>query len=345
MLAAIAFALPRAVSAAPAAPASAAAAPAAPAPAAPASAAAVPAAPAAAAPSPAASTPPAAPTSPPAAPAAAAGPPPPGAAGAKRSFTDAIPCSACHTTAGWKSRDGAGGNDSGFDHSTTGFPLSGQHIRASCVTCHNASKPIKRDCVSCHDDFHRGRLSRTCDTCHSPMGWKATRPLEIHRMTRFPLTGMHVLADCSECHRRASEHRWTGAPIDCFACHEKDFRRPDIRPVHTGTATTAPFPRDCSQCHRALAWVPAILSGPLAGVTAAPLRAAPAGHDLRFPISFGLHRTASCDDCHTSPVASRAVRCIGCHAHDPVRLMQQHRQPVGMDGASCLSCHPGGARR
>jgi hypothetical protein len=164
-------------------------------------------------------------------------------------------------------------------------------------------------------------------------------------MTRFPLTGMHVLADCSECHRRASEHRFTGAPIDCFACHEKDYRRPTLRPVHVGSATSAPFPRDCSQCHRALGWAPAALAGPLAAAVASPLRAAPPNHDVRFPISFGVHRTATCDDCHGSLAAPRAVRCVGCHAHDPVRLAQQHKQPTATDGASCLTCHPGGARR
>ncbi len=263
---------------------------------------------------------------------------------AKRSFTDAIACSACHTTTAWRAKGGSG-TDAQFDHSTTGFPLTGQHMSTSCVACHDAKRALKRACVSCHDDFHRGRLSRTCDTCHSPAGWKVTRPLEIHRMTRFPLTGMHVLSDCSECHRRASEHRWTGAPIDCFACHEKDYRRPGMRPVHEGAGSSPAFPRDCSLCHKSMAWVPATLAGPLASSAGSALRVAPQGHDLRFPISFGVHRTATCDDCHASQVASRAVRCIGCHAHDPIRIMQQHRQAVGTDGAACMSCHPGGTRR
>jgi hypothetical protein len=268
---------------------------------------------------------------------------------AGRRFTDVIPCGACHTTKAWRSQ-GASGEKAQFDHSTTGFPLTGAHVHVACVDCHNAAVAIKRACVSCHlsDDIHRGRLLQSCDTCHSPAGWRVTQPLDIHRRTRFPLTGMHVLADCSECHRRASENRWTEAPIDCFACHEKDYRRPDIQPVHVGTATTPPFPRDCSLCHRSIAWVPAAAIGsassPL-GRVASPLRAAPPGHDLRFPIGFGVHRTATCDDCHASPVAPRAVRCIGCHAHDPVRLMQQHRQPIATDGASCLTCHPGGTRR
>ena len=37
---------------------------------------------------------------------------------------------------------------------------------------------------------------------------------------------------------------------------------------------------------------------------------------------------AACSDCHTSLSAPRAVRCVGCHAHDPVLLTQQHKQPM-----------------
>ena len=279
-----------------------------------------------------------------------AGAPPPKEAqtgGDRRRFTDVIPCSGCHSTTAWKAKD-ASGEDVKFDHSTTGFPLTGEHIHAPCVACHNAKVAIKRACISCHDDFHRGRLLQTCDTCHSPAGWRVTQPLDIHRRTRFPLTGMHVLADCTECHVRANEQRWTDAPIECFACHEKEYRRPDLRPVHVGTATSAPFPRDCSLCHRALAWVPAAsvnsVSSPLSGI-ARPASVAPLGHDLKFPIGFGVHRNAPCEDCHVSPSLPHAVRCIGCHAHDPVRLMQQHRRPMATDGASCLTCHPGGTRR
>jgi hypothetical protein len=263
-----------------------------------------------------------------------------------------FPCSACHTTTAWRAQ-GATAEGAKFDHSKTGFPLTGEHIHTPCVACHNNTRQVKRACVSCHEDFHRGRLSQSCDTCHSPAGWNVTRPIEIHRMTRFPLTGMHVLADCTECHIHASELRWTGAPVACFACHEKDYRRPDLFPVHVGIAATQstmgtdPFPRDCSLCHRAVAWAP-VVSGAMTGATASPLRAGrapPPSHDLRFPISFGVHRAAGCDDCHASLAAPRSVRCIGCHAHDPVRLAQQHRQPVATDGASCLTCHPGGVRR
>jgi hypothetical protein len=262
----------------------------------------------------------------------------------RRSFTDAVSCSACHSTAAWRSRDAAGG-DTKFDHSTTGFPLTGRHIHASCVSCHNSTVSLKRACASCHEDFHRGRLSQACDSCHVPAGWRVTRPLEIHRMTRFPLTGMHVLADCTQCHVRASEQKFTDAPVDCYGCHQQDYQRPGIFP-HTGSSTSAPLPRDCSLCHRAVAWVPANVPASLA-TTVSPLQTqqAPPGHDLRFPISFGAHRVATCNDCHASLATPRAVRCVGCHAHDPVLLTQQHKRPVATDGASCLTCHTAGVRR
>jgi hypothetical protein len=270
------------------------------------------------------------------------------AAGSERGhgFSDAVPCSTCHTTTAWSSTDAAGGSVK-FDHSTTGFPLTGQHTKASCVACHNATHTLERQCVSCHEDFHRGRLPQVCDTCHMAAGWKVTRPLEIHRRTRFPLTGMHVLADCTQCHLRASEQKFTDAPIACYGCHEQDYRRPGIFPVHVGSSTASPLPRDCSLCHRAVAWVPAVVPVALVGSVGSPLQAqsAPPDHDVRFPIGFGSHRTAACSDCHASVAVPRAVRCVGCHAHDPVLLTRQHRQPIPTDGASCLGCHPGGVRR
>jgi hypothetical protein len=173
-------------------------------------------------------------------------------------------------------------------------------------------------------------------------------------MTRFPLTGMHVLADCSQCHLRANEQRFTDAPVECWACHQQDYMRPGIFP-HQATSTTPALPRDCSLCHRAVGWVPANVPG--SSSSGLQAQKAPGDHDLRFPITYGMHRGAACNDCHVALTAPRAVRCIGCHSHDPAVVVQQHRQPirgasgsfasvvVPMDGASCLTCHPAGVRR
>lgn len=258
------------------------------------------------------------------------------------SLTDGVSCSTCHSTTAWKAKDAAGGDDGKFDHGKTGFPLTGLHLRTTCVQCHNTTA-IKRECVTCHQDAHQGRLAQNCDKCHSPAGWRVTRPFELHRMTRLPLTGMHVLADCSQCHVRANEQRFTDAQPDCYSCHQKDYQRPGIFP-HQGTASSPPLSRDCGLCHKTLAWVPASVSEVL-GSTGSPLTVAPPNHDVRFPISFGKHRGAACSDCHSSITAPRAVRCVGCHSHDPLVLMQQHGRPIPTDGASCLTCHPGGVRR
>jgi hypothetical protein len=262
-------------------------------------------------------------------------------------LTSKLACSACHTTAGWKLR-GDGNKSDGFDHASTGFPLTGSHASTSCMGCHIPDKPApKRDCASCHADSHRGRLGNACDKCHSAVSWKAVQPVAIHRLTRFPLTGMHTLADCTECHQKANEHAWTGTSLECFTCHEKEYRRPTLRPSHVGGSGAPAFPRDCSLCHKAISWVPAFVPQGLLASIRAKLSAdvAPADHDARFPISFGTHRNAACSDCHTSLATPRAVQCIGCHAHDAKRSVALHTKPVATNGASCTGCHPGGAKR
>ncbi len=71
-----------------------------------------------------------------------------------RSFTDSMSCSACHSTTSWQAK-GASGDKQRFDHSKTGFPLTGQHVSTPCVGCHNATRAIKRACASCHEDVTR----------------------------------------------------------------------------------------------------------------------------------------------------------------------------------------------
>lgn len=258
------------------------------------------------------------------------------------SITKGLDCSACHTTGGWDLIGGTPSGESGFDHSRTGFPLTGRHRGAACTECHTGARKVTRDCAGCHEDSHRQRLGRACDSCHSASGWRQVRAIERHRRTRLPLTGMHALADCSECHRKAAEKQWSGVPADCYACHAKDYRRPDVHPVHTGTAGSSPFPRDCAQCHRATGWVPAVVSSKAFAVTQAAMSRR--AHDARFLISAGKHRAASCASCHVSLDRPSFVRCDGCHAHGPTRVKRQHRRVAG-SLRSCLGCHPGGARR
>lgn len=258
-----------------------------------------------------------------------------------RSITDDLDCDACHTQTSFKmvSKRGKAG---GYDHDQTGFPLEGRHRDLGCVECHTPGRTVSGECVGCHTDQHRGGLGGDCDRCHTPMGWKIINALEIHERTALPLTGRHAMADCTECHLRNGTRQFTGVPSDCYACHEADYRRSDVHPVHTGSATTPPFPRDCAQCHRPTGFSPAIIN-PAEFPSRDALTTA-ADHDARFPLSFGPHRGAPCDSCHVSTSVRRAVQCTGCHSHNPARLRSIHgAKLVSFDGSSCLTCHRDGS--
>lgn len=267
--------------------------------------------------------------------------------GHRASLTEGLDCANCHTPTSWEMAAGAG-SGRGFNHARTGFPLSGRHAQAACVQCHRPGRVMRRECASCHaeEDHHAGRLGRECDRCHTSVAWNDTRTFEVHRTTRLPLTGMHALVQCTECHGRVGEREFTSVPADCFACHESDYRRADVHPIHAGTATSEPFPRDCALCHVATGWAPALFDPATLGAAAAPLTIAPPDHEVVFPIRNGPHRGAPCSSCHMVPDVPRVVECVGCHTHDPVTLRRQHpRLVVSPDAASCLGCHPGGVSR
>jgi hypothetical protein len=264
----------------------------------------------------------------------------------KASLVADMDCSACHTSEGWKLGPGAGSGAGGFDHSKTGFPLTGEHARTTCVGCHVPGRPITRECSGCHADTHEARFGASCDGCHRPTSWNETKVMDDHRRTRLPLTGIHAMIDCSSCHLRTGERAYSETPSDCFACHEKDYRAGNIHPVHEGnaTGTQKAFPRNCSMCHTAIGWTPAFL--PSSFVGAPVTSAAAANHDRWFPIRSGPHRGAACDSCHAGGEAGGAVDCAGCHEHSPFRVLSSHRgRSVPSDARACLGCHPAGAKR
>lgn len=259
-------------------------------------------------------------------------------------ITRNLDCSSCHTPESWRSL-GAAAGDSGFDHSKTGFPLTQRHRAVACTDCHRADRTITRSCAGCHQDAHGGRLGSACDSCHSSAGWHATEAFARHRLTRLPLTGMHALVECRDCHVRTTDGQWSTLPAECFACHSADYRRPGVHPVHTGepgNPEAPPFPTDCTLCHRTTAWAPAFVPTSLgiAGFGLGSVRE----HDRVFALSFGPHRGAACQSCHTSSASPAQVRCVGCHAHSEVRMRQVHKTVAAAPGR-CLSCHPGGQAR
>ena len=156
-------------------------------------------------------------------------------------------CSICHTTASW-----AGAT---FDHSKTGFPLTGAHASLNCQACHGSGnfQVLSTACVGCHlNDYNRttnpnhkaAGLPQQCAVCHTTTAW--TPASFNHNLTGWPLTGAHVNVVCGACHLNGV---YAGTPKDCYSCHKADYQK-TTDPNHMAVG----FPTDCSICHTTASW-------------------------------------------------------------------------------------------
>ena len=207
-------------------------------------------------------------------------------------------CDTCHNTAAWQPAT--------FDHSTSGFPLTGSHMvpPRQCTDCHvnNNYNITVTTCVSCHQtDFnnatspvpHTG-FPTTCQQCHDTVLW--TDAKFDHSTTGFTLTGLHTVPPraCTDCHVNNNYTLNTGA---CVSCHLKDYQG-TTSPNHV----TANFPQTCDQCHDTANWLNATFNHASTG----------------FPLT-GLHTVPprQCTDCHVNNNYSlNSTACITCHLKD-----------------------------
>jgi hypothetical protein len=209
-------------------------------------------------------------------------------------------CETCHVDRGWK--------EILFDHAKiTKYPLLGKHLETKCISCHKGDlykDKLKTDCYSCHqkDDKHQGQEGKKCESCHHEHSWKKTD--FDHRMSRFPLTGKHLLTECKKCHLDA---KFKDAKNDCGSCHEK-------QDVHKRTLGT-----DCGYCHNTRDWKDWDFD-----------------HDRTNFKLEGKHKDIRCSECHKTPTNSKvtlAVSCVSCHGKD-----DKHD---GAYGDHCEHCHIG----
>jgi hypothetical protein len=136
-------------------------------------------------------------------------------------------CGSCHSPAGWLPAT--------FDHSKSGFPLTGAHTKLSCTQCHtnNVFKGLPADCVSCHSEpaFHQGLFGTNCASCHSTSAWT---PAKFSGAHTFP-TSHGGASSCTKCHP-SNLNSYT-----CYSCHNQA----DIAARHQGVANLS----DCVRCH------------------------------------------------------------------------------------------------
>lgn len=220
-----------------------------------------------------------------------------------------------------------------FNHALTGFPLTGGHVAASCISCHTAGrfKGTPTDCYSCHQPDYAATTNpahgpagfgTNCVQCHSASAtsWGGTFN---HAQTAFPLTGAHTTTTCISCHAGGV---FKGTSTNCYSCHQQDYAGA-TNPVHSGGS----FPTTCATCHTPSAWIPSTFN-----------------HTPYFPISAGARhspgRWTACSDCHTNPVDYKVYMCLNCHEHAKTTMDSKHAGRANYQylSSACYSCHPRG---
>ncbi|MCC6771124.1 MAG: hypothetical protein IT360_07910 [Gemmatimonadaceae bacterium] len=226
-------------------------------------------------------------------------------------------CETCHTTSRWRGAV--------FDHSKTGYPLTGAHVVASCNGCHGTGtyKGTPTACVSCHQATYTATVNpphasagfpTVCQSCHSTASWRGGT--FDHNATKFPLVGAHVTTSCKDCH---ADGVYAGKPTTCVSCHIADYNGTKNPPHKSGG-----LPTTCESCHNPSSW----------------LGKASFDHstDTQFPLT-GAHRATACLGCHVNGVyKGLPTTCVGCHQSDFTATVNPHHAAAGF-ATICASCH------
>ena len=260
--------------------------------------------------------------------------------------TSAAACSSCHTITVW--------SDGKFDHSTTGWPLTGSHQLApagrvtTCAQCHSGGNytlsSANTDCYGCHqtdwtstqslggnvpNHITAGFPTSQCSTCHDTLLWADGK--FDHSATGWPLTGAHAdptKAPCSACHINGN-YTLTSANTACYGCHQAAWQSTQTLGGSVPNHVAAGFPLTCdtSGCHTTSSWLGATFN-----------------HGPFFPIP---HHGSQCNDCHQVSTDFTSFTCINCHtttAHTQNDTDPKHGGVVGYSygATTCYNCHKNG---
>ena len=229
-------------------------------------------------------------------------------------------CEVCHSTSGWSPAQ--------FDHSRTGFPLTGFHANpaVTCTMCHvnNNYNLTSAACVTCHLKDYQGTnnpnhvasgFPQQCEVCHSTTAWI---PASFnHNNTPFPLTGYHAnpAVTCAMCH---VNNNYTSIPTDCYSCHKADYNATN-NPNHAA----AGFPTTCQTCHSTASWLNATFN------------------HTWFPTNHG-GANGVCTTCHTNPSNFAVFTCTNCHTKAQTDSNHQGVSGYVYNSVNCYQCHQNG---
>jgi hypothetical protein len=245
-------------------------------------------------------------------------------------------CASCHTTKGW--------NSASFNHSVTGFTLTGTHASPTptpCASCHvgNNYTLNSTDCIGCHmaawqstatiggnvpNHITAGFPNSQCATCHDTLLWADGK--FDHGATGWPLQGAHVTTPCALCHMGANAFALTSANTDCYGCHQAAWLSTQTLGGQVPNHIAAQFSTSCVTCHTTwvtTGWLGAILSA--------------ANHTwFRIP-----HNGSVCSDCHLVSTNYATFSCINCHTRTAHQPGMSHPNVSGYvyGATSCYNCH------
>lgn len=146
-----------------------------------------------------------------------------------------------------------------FDHSTTGWALTGAHLTTACNLCHinnNYSLAAANTaCYGCHTaDWNSTQTlggavpnhvsagyPTTCDTCHTTTSWLGA----TFSHTYFPIP--HHKSVCNDCHQVATNY----ASFTCINCHTQTaHQQTQTNQTHADVNGYSYGPTTCYNCHQ-----------------------------------------------------------------------------------------------
>ena len=213
----------------------------------------------------------------------------------------------------------------GFDHSLTGYQLTGKHAQQKCASCHDTkyiADPklkkrkgtylgLKTECGSCHEDRHNGTAGKLCGDCHTTDSFKPAKYFD-HSKTNFQLTNRHKTVPCERCHPQQTKDGKTLQPftskpfLQCSGCHADP---------HKGK-----FGGDCSSCHSTISF------SSISNIDKFD------HSKTNFPLA-GKHISVACSNCHIGSLSSKPkyANCTDCHT-------DYHQGELDISG-DCVKCH------
>jgi len=232
-------------------------------------------------------------------------------------------CNTCHNTITWTTAT--------FDHSTTGWPLTGSHQLApagkvvACTDCHVGNNytftAANTDCYGCHQTAYNstttlggtvpnhvsaGFPNSQCSSCHNTTSWTSTWS---HSSTGFALTGTHATTPCASCHV-GNNYTFTATNTDCMGCHLTSWQSTQTLGGNVPNHVSANFPQTataCAGCHPITTWAAGVFDHSTTGFTLTGAHVMPPAAGSKI---------VACTDCHVGgnyALTSANTVCYSCH--------------------------------